>query len=182
MKYSRLSKKILAWSLPVVCVFAGSGCTWWPAKSDEPANKQAEVNDELNVTENDGAIVRYDPDKENQSAETETTVSEDDIVLGPVKNDTEQLKSDQTAVDEGKELWRQDPEQVLLAYKEDYGFYPKDKYALAQQTPAQPGQPAQAVFAVQHGQKSYVVVLQPAFPDQEKSIWVWTSVSENKPQ
>ncbi|MFC1721625.1 hypothetical protein ACFL0Z_01785 [Patescibacteria group bacterium] len=177
-----LSKKLIVWSIPVFLAVVFAGCTVFQPPAEEEQPKEPMVNNELSVTENKGDIVKFDPDKQAEEADVaEEEGSDEDIILGPVQNNADELDGLQAKIDEEeKEEWRTDPEQVLIASKEDYGFYPKDKYALVQMTDPESGQSEKAAFAIQHGQESYIAVLAKAFPDKENSIWVWTSIKKNK--
>lgn len=163
--------------LAVCLVF--SGCQIFKPPAEKQEEKQPEYKDDLQVRDNGDSIVHYDAGK-TEDIQGAEEVPEGEIVIGSVSYESGELDEFQEAVDNGQEKWRLDPEQVLIAEKEEYGFYPKDKYALIQQTQMPDGSTG-LVYSIGHGQETYIAILALADPEKgEESIWIWKEIQKNE--
>lgn len=162
-----------------------TGCDWfYPPAEDEQSESEPEpeYENKLAVRGDEDSIVAYDVEAdENKKAESDEEVigEEGNIQLGEVEYESGELTDLQEKVDNGEEVWRQDPEQVVIAEKEEYGFFPKDQFSLIQKTRGADGA-EWLVYALGHGEETYIAFLGPAFPDREDSIWVWREVRKNE--
>ena len=167
--------------LPILLAF--SGCWFFDEKGATEPDKSSATptyKEQLSVKDSEAGLYHYDPDKTDEPEAEPTESGDGEIFLGVIKDQGEKWRQAQAAVDDGRELWRRDPEQVVLAEKTTYGFYPKDKYALIQQVPLENGTNV-LVFSIGHGQDTYIVILGLAFPERgEESIWVWKEIRKNE--
>jgi len=162
-----------------------TGCDWfYPPAEDEQAEAESEpeYENKLAVRGDEDNIVAYDAEAAKNAdtqSDDELDAEESDIKLGEVEYESGELTALQEKVAGGEEIWRRDPEQVLIAEKEEYGFFPKDQFSLIQKTRGADGS-EWLVYALGHGEETYIAFLGPAFPDQENSIWVWCEVRKNE--
>jgi hypothetical protein len=181
--FSQVSKRLaLILILPVLLVFPG--CWFFDKKGETESDKSAAetptYKEQLSVKDSESGLYHYDPDKGDVPEPEPTESADGEIFLGAIKNQGEAWRQAQAAVDDNRELWRRDPDQVVLAEKTTYGFYPKDKYALIQQAPLENGTNA-LVYSIGHGQETYIAILGLAFPERgEESIWVWQEIRKHE--
>ncbi len=176
------SKKIIFGLIALALVFGLSGCqVFYPPKEEDSRSEEPDrtEDEKLEVTEHEDQIVAYQPEDSEADTEDAIAVEEGDITLGQIESDQAELEALQEKVNNGEERWRVDPEQVLIAEKEEYGFFPKDQFSFIQKTPGADGS-EWLVYAVGHGEEAYLVILGPAFPDQEDSIWIWREIQPNE--
>lgn len=157
------TKKSLIFAVFILTAFLliGGGC-----------NK--ETTDSTNSVEEDTG----DTQEEEVIEDSKDEKNVEEIKVGPVENDLENLKKIQESVDNGSQPWRLDPYAVAVSDSIELGFnQEKDTFTLTSKTEmGEYSGTGEAEVEAVHNEVTYIIQLIQPVKQGEEGIWAINSV------